>query len=345
MSFLREHEALWGERLRVLRLGARLADINYIAWAKTNNSPSDADDLTITRFMGMHLAKEVQREPKAASLLAGLLKHNDYTNLASSTRAQLSFMIQWARTGCPALKVDPQTVAMFMNTSVDKISLKEAGIPFDNYSIEVQPSPYLYFINTRREQCPVSRILVHRSSVELAGDSVWIHAASRSHGITLYSNIPLAAKIEDFEGEEFNYAPPGDLDNLEMQSEDDTCAALVKRIVVGLSLWLEECKGSGSGLVRVPQRQKKTKKQAVPDRTYIVKPVHVSPELAQALKDQKPGVIGWKVRNKFMVRGHWRQQPCGPSRVERRRTWIKPHWKGPTDGPTLPREYEVHTDS
>lgn len=32
---------------------------------------------------------------------------------------------------------------------------------------------------------------------------------------------------------------------------------------------------------------------------------------------------------RFMVRGHWRQQPFGEGRKQRRPAFIKPHWKGP----------------
>lgn len=40
---------------------------------------------------------------------------------------------------------------------------------------------------------------------------------------------------------------------------------------------------------------------------------------------------GYTVR--WMVRGHWRQQPYGPQRSKRRPTWINPHVKGPEGAP------------
>lgn len=35
---------------------------------------------------------------------------------------------------------------------------------------------------------------------------------------------------------------------------------------------------------------------------------------------------------RHLVRAHWRQQACGPGRLERRPTLIGPHWRGPEDG-------------
>lgn len=39
--------------------------------------------------------------------------------------------------------------------------------------------------------------------------------------------------------------------------------------------------------------------------------------------------------HRWVVRGHWRQQPVGPNRSERRPTWIPSHTKGPEGAPLL----------
>ncbi len=36
---------------------------------------------------------------------------------------------------------------------------------------------------------------------------------------------------------------------------------------------------------------------------------------------------------RWLVRGHWRNQPCGPNRTQRRPVWINPHVKGPDNKP------------
>lgn len=43
--------------------------------------------------------------------------------------------------------------------------------------------------------------------------------------------------------------------------------------------------------------------------------------------------IEWSHR--WLVSGHWRQQPCGPGREDRRPTWIPGHVKGPDDKPLV----------
>ena len=36
----------------------------------------------------------------------------------------------------------------------------------------------------------------------------------------------------------------------------------------------------------------------------------------------------YEIRARFIVRGHWRRQACGPNHSERRLTWVAPFWKG-----------------
>lgn len=38
---------------------------------------------------------------------------------------------------------------------------------------------------------------------------------------------------------------------------------------------------------------------------------------------------------RWVVRGHWRNQACGPGRTERSRIWIADHWKGDAEAPLL----------
>lgn len=53
-------------------------------------------------------------------------------------------------------------------------------------------------------------------------------------------------------------------------------------------------------------------------------------------KDGQDGTAGRKHAapdHRFIVSGHWREQPYGPGRSQRRRQWIAPYIKGPKDKP------------
>lgn len=44
---------------------------------------------------------------------------------------------------------------------------------------------------------------------------------------------------------------------------------------------------------------------------------------------------------RFRVRGHWKQQPYGPGRSQRKTKWIQPFWKGPELAQVINRNYVV----
>ncbi len=45
--------------------------------------------------------------------------------------------------------------------------------------------------------------------------------------------------------------------------------------------------------------------------------------------------------SQWLVRGHWRNQACGPGMRDRKRTRIDPYWKGPEDARVLLRGYKI----
>lgn len=64
-------------------------------------------------------------------------------------------------------------------------------------------------------------------------------------------------------------------------------------------------------------------------------------DAARRVAAEGHGRMPWKVSARFMVRGHFREQPFGPGRAERRRIWIAPFWKGEDTAATLTRQYAV----
>jgi len=79
-------------------------------------------------------------------------------------------------------------------------------------------------------------------------------------------------------------------------------------------------------------------------RVWLVgKDVKIRPELLEAARSGGTTRAAFEIHSRFVVRGHWRNQPHGPAHQLRRRQWIQPHWKGPEAGPQLVRAYSVET--
>lgn len=70
--------------------------------------------------------------------------------------------------------------------------------------------------------------------------------------------------------------------------------------------------------------------------------VKLDGNIRRALTESGEDRARWKLAQRFIVRGHWRNQAYGPDHGLRRRQWIEPHWRGPENvADALSRTYEV----
>lgn len=72
-----------------------------------------------------------------------------------------------------------------------------------------------------------------------------------------------------------------------------------------------------------------------PDRVTLV---DLRPLRQVDMSADEQGEGGREYRHRWIVRGHWRQQPHGPARSLRRLTYVEPFIKGPPDAPLLASE-------
>ncbi|QQQ77405.1 hypothetical protein IOD16_02360 [Saccharothrix sp. 6-C] len=88
---------------------------------------------------------------------------------------------------------------------------------------------------------------------------------------------------------------------------------------------------------RLPrQQQRRAARDGYPASDVHVVRLRTHPAADRDTDGNGGGPRAYTVR--WMVRGHWRQQPHGPNRSLRRPVWINPHLKGPADAPLATTE-------
>jgi hypothetical protein len=94
-------------------------------------------------------------------------------------------------------------------------------------------------------------------------------------------------------------------------------------------LWQKLKKATGKKASKL-QKQLNGCKQ---DRAILLgKSIKVERGKASYEGDRGPGT-GNKLSVHHLVAGHWKKQPCGERRKERKLIWVSPYWRGPEDGP------------
>jgi hypothetical protein len=122
---------------------------------------------------------------------------------------------------------------------------------------------------------------------------------------------------------------------------------LLRNLVRGVCLAMSEPKDfekKSSGAASKTKRHIGT--PAFDQARYILS-APVTVDLRQQLADVRNAPnskTGGPPKVQFLVRGHWRRQACGSSRLDRKVIWIKPFWKGPEHGRILLRNHTVRED-
>lgn len=132
--------------------------------------------------------------------------------------------------------------------------------------------------------------------------------------------------------------------DVEMEQSDKIAMHALQRLAVNLALYL--CSEDGETGQTVWSPVSKSRGAPGTGRIWTVgQSVKVGPDVRKAAKmfaERGTTDPAWKLATRHIVRGHFRNQPVGPGRVDRRRIYIKPFWKGPVDGArSESRTYEV----
>jgi hypothetical protein len=234
----------------------------------------------------------------------------------------------WAESGgnqfCPSLNLS----AALMLTDVPKTDEGEIRFPYRTFAVTLPPGIVPFF-------APAD----DGSSTSEWADTLWIE---QRDGRLLWIVRWQALELHRYTALNFESMPVELVpDVITLAPEDDISLDAAMRFVQNFMLWLN-AEGGVSPKHRVavaPKLAEKRKRSGEewPKQWEFGKDVILSPELRRSAaeialgRSHKHAVDGWKLRARFTVRGHWRNQAYGEGRALRMRKWIAPHWRGPSE--------------
>jgi len=264
------------------------------------------------------------------------------------------FSVWWNEFNCPAFSLSPGLMASLAMSDCPRAELK---LPFPAFAIQL-PHPSVVQLDAADGKLELARIIDVSVVPTVPKELAQTLAASRS----IHTRTDAMAKLLMLKPEEIKNnievhafgdsgmdiwsqtpEPLGEVDLESWVTADDVPIAdgissreergleIGRRIAVNLpfyieSLWRDdEPRKPG----KLPSAVEETRQEGPERRTYdIGREVNLPcpPSVAAEI-----GSSGWHVKARFTVRGHWRLQPIGSGRVDRKRIWIKPFWKGPRD--------------
>lgn len=236
----------------------------------------------------------------------GALDGKPATHISEVAQRDLAF---WARSGFNVFRIPPDLWGA--------LSLTE---PVDH---EMAPPPYDSFV------------------VDLGADSILVAGTPGLQGRAVRQIVVTAGpfwRLTLF-GE--------NMDQVALDDESDPLpnesVCSIGQIVRNLCAWIAQARPATTKNVRRTAYRPRGRVRAEPV-VWHFDSVKLSPSVKEAALAASRGDregVSFAIKKQFLVRGHFRRQPHGPGRGERKTIWIAPHWKGPEGAEAWAHIYET----
>ena len=291
-------------------------------------------------------------------------------NLAAKDLLVLSHTFaRWLKFGMSVFKPTEDLMSALMLTDPTTVDPEQVHPPFPTFIIQLPPKMfYSTGMDGEDEELKIA-IVSHSATVPPAtwpeAEKVSLEEALKlphRHlisltfcGPTVYliDSLPVLGKEPMDMASWLNSSTPKELwMDVPQDDRDLNTRISFRKFYVNFCLYVSQ-KGKGKKEVkyttkRAKKRKKKTPKMT-PETWVIGRELKIDPELKQAAKDWLSGTgkgrYGWKIRKRSVTRGHWRNQACGPGRLERKKIWIEPFGRGPKAGDQIQHFYTTEGES
>lgn len=252
---------------------------------------------------------------------------------------------RWTEAGFPLVKISPKFAAASMCTKLDSDVIADLRGPWRAFDIEMPTEEVLYQENSRKEQMPVSHLQVYYGENELDPSRKW--CLSLRSGIMTEYNHRTWMRNEELcsdhgVGDDFT------LPWFSIVDVDNRSLMLAGRIVASVICALTNPRYVSEIGRRIHEGWKR--KPVVPTsgdelsaRIYqVVAPVNI--DLVKEVREYQhhsSSRKSWKLMVQSTVCGHWKMQPHGKGRSERKKMWVRPYRRGPRHAPVAVRPHVI----
>lgn len=251
-------------------------------------------------------------------------------------------LYQWARIGCPHFSLTPDFFTAVALTDFGDPTEEPLFMPFDAFTVSF-PQTSFFGDATRMMVYKLPTILTNDTTVKTMRWKLYRATLLKTSPIFSQWDIGMTRKQLAEEAAEMDAHPPGP--GIRPLDEDEKHLPIRMRTMLANVMSYIESHGP---LPTTPRARKGAEPAAV-ELVHKSQPIYdvgrvlrLDGRLRQALLESAGDEQRWHVAQRFIVRGHWRNQAYGEGRALRRRQWIEPHWKGPENAvEALTRTYEV----
>lgn len=266
--------------------------------------------------------------------------------LAAETVAFNAALYAWGRDGFPHFSLTPDFFHAVTNTDFGDPTDEPLYMPFDSFTVSFPPTP---------EFLGASKMFVYKLPRVMVvplveGAESTFQVEWGLYRVTLLTADPVftqwtvgMTRRQLVDEESVLSRTPADPGARPAEAHETPVLAKVRALLANVLSYVENAgplptvpraKGAAPVAVELTHPQQ---------RIYDVgRTVKLDARIRDAMTHSGGNKAAWQVAQRFIVRGHWRNQAHGEGRMLRKRLWIEPHWKGGENvKEVLERNYEV----
>jgi hypothetical protein len=231
------------------------------------------------------------------------------------------WFLAWARHGYNVMDLSASFVAAMLLTDARAIDVSEVRMPFGGV-LMLLPDGFAQGAEG------ASYTKIH--ATELPGGHLSLCASDGARVIdTLIQRDGLT--WDSFDG------LPSDVTD----AADQRSARTIRQVAFCALAYVGAVQSSMERRDAAPKRRRARVADGATPRLWDVgRTIQIHPHLVRAARGGARE-IAFRLKYQHIVRGHYREQPHGPRRSERKRIWIAPFWKGPEDVAALVHTYQL----
>jgi hypothetical protein len=237
----------------------------------------------------------------------------------------------WAEHGLNSFEISAAHASLFLHTDVGEFWDEALSFPYATQAM-VLPNGWLKGTDTRGNVVDFSMAMV----------SKFVHIDGKEMFLFRLQSKLFEIHMKETRETLIGMDSRGDPSSFhEMAGSDLRSLDAVKKMALSFFVWLNT--GAGSAQKDSRWKKKRTKERHLPTKWHLSRVTKIPGLIAESKRVIEEGCSGstYKLRTQHIVRGHFRNQACGPKRSERRRIWIVPFWKGPDTEEAWARVYKT----
>lgn len=282
--------------------------------------------------------------------------------------------LAWGRHGHNVFDLSPDFTAAMLLTDPSEIDIKTARLPFKGLLITI-PSEFatgvegLHYTKihvwemprTHIEQLDVSHKIVdimksvpdadYKSILDTAVERVKAKSTPTlvvrkpnedDYAVCIYATDGAHAFNTLIESKKLSWAAIDELPDNVAAEEDRQARRTIQQIVFGMLAYVNSVENAVTP--RQVEKSNRKKRKPAPESKLkhweVGRTIKLDPRLIRAARGGSRE-IALKIKTRFIVRGHYRNQAHGPNRSLRTERWIAPFWKGPEEGARVVHTYKL----